>query len=262
MAVPIAIRPADAESIFDVGRRLNSLLEEAERQAAEGQLPETARSRLADVLDALRVKLSRKPERDPRSLFDLDEHLIELMDRVAEAVAESGEIPGDLVQEVNDYLEAFRWKVDRIASYWRWQESMATICGQEAERLAARKKAADGRVERLKSMLMAFMLSRSVKKLEGDKASIGMQQNSTASLIIDDPLQIEECFSENTIRFTKTEFQELVYQLPGGELRTRLETLLKGDGWQINGSAIRASIVSGSPVTGARLVKGHHVRVR
>src|SRR6187431_1680768 len=109
MAMPIAIRPAEAESIFDVGRRLNILLEEAERQATEGQLPEGERSRLADVLDALRVKLSRKTERDPRSLFDLDEHLIELMDRVEEAAAESGEIPAELVQEVNDYLEAFRW---------------------------------------------------------------------------------------------------------------------------------------------------------
>jgi hypothetical protein len=262
MAVPIAIRPADTESLFDVGRRLNSLLEEAERQSTEGQLPESARSRLADVLDALRVKLSRKTERDPRSLFDLDEHLVELMDRVEEAAAESGEIPAELVQEVNDYLEAFRWKVDRIASYWRWQESMAAICGQEAERLAARKKAADGRVERLKGMLLAFMTSRRVKRLEGDKASIGMQQNSTASLVIDNPLEVGECFCETAIRFTKTEFQELLYQLPEGDLRTRLEALLKGDGWQINGSAVRASIVNGSPVTGARLVKGHHVRVR
>src|SRR5262245_20830025 len=97
MAMPIAIRPAEAESIFDVGRRLNSLLEEAERQAAEGQLPESARSRLADVLDALRVKLSRKTERDPRSLFDLDDHLLDLMDRVEETAAENGEIPVELV---------------------------------------------------------------------------------------------------------------------------------------------------------------------
>ena len=71
---------------------------------------------------------------------------------------------------------------------------MAAICGHEAERLAARKKAADGRVEQLKSMLLAFMMSRGIKKLEGDKASIGMQQNSTASLVIDDPLQVGECF--------------------------------------------------------------------
>jgi hypothetical protein len=199
---------------------------------------------------------------EPQSLFDIDEHLAELMDRVEEATAEGAEIPADLIQEVNDYLEAFRSKVDRIAGYLRWQESIAAICGAEAERLSARKKAAEGRIERLKGMLMMFMMSRGLKKIEGDKASIGVQQNSTASLVIDDPLQIGECFWENLIRFTKTEFQEIVYQLPEGGLRRRLEVLLTGDGWQINGSAVRASIVNGAAVAGARLVKGHHVRVR
>jgi hypothetical protein len=89
-----------------------------------------------------------------------------------------------------------------------------------------------------------------------------MAVSSPASLVIDDALQVGEFFSENAIRFTKTEFQELLYQLPEGDLRTRLKALLKGGGWQINGSAVRASIVNRSPVPGARLVKSHHVRVR
>jgi hypothetical protein len=201
-------------------------------------------------------------ERDPRSLFDLDEHLVELMDRIEDAAAEGAEVPPELLQETNDYLEAFQSKVDRIAGYWRWQESIAGICSQEVDRLNARKKAAEGRLNRLKNMLLAFMMSRGVKRLEGEKASIGMQQNSASSLVIDDPLQIGECFHESAVRFTKTEFQELVYQLPEGDLRGRLEAVLKSDGWQVNGNAVRASIVNGSPVIGARLVKGHHVRLR
>jgi hypothetical protein len=196
------------------------------------------------------------------SLFDIDEHLIELMDRVEQASTEDAEIPANLVQEVNDYLAAFRSKVDRIAGYLRWQESVAAICGQEAERLNARKKAAEARVEWLKGMLLAFMSARALKKMEGDKACIGVQQNSTASLAIDNPLEISERFWETSIRFTKTEFQELVFQLSDGDLRRRLEGLLKGEGWQINGCAVRASIVNGAPVAGARLVKGHHVRLR
>src|SRR5213594_2625409 len=112
--------------------------------------------------------LSAKIERDPQSLFDLDERLIELMD-CAEDAAEQGEIPQELVDEINDYLEAFRTKVDRIAGYWRWQESIATICGEEAERLSVRKRAAERRVNRLKDMLLAFAMSRGFKKLEGEK---------------------------------------------------------------------------------------------
>ena len=200
--------------------------------------------------------------RDPRSLFDIDERLVELMDQVADAAADGQEPPSELIEEINEYIEAFQSKVDRIAGYLRWQESIASICGAEAERLSTRRKSAEGRVSRLKNMLLHFMLSRGLKKLEGDRAAIGLQPNSAASLVVDDPLKIGECFFERSIGFTKTEIQELIYQLPVGELRGRLETQLAEEGWQVNGSAIRAAIVNGSEVDGARLVKGHHIRIR
>jgi hypothetical protein len=101
-----------------------------------------------------------------------------------------------------------------------------------------------------------------VKRLEGQKAAIGLQTNSVASLVIDDPLQIGECFFERILRFTKTELQEIVYQLADGELRRRLETVLAAGGWEVGGSAIRFAIANGSNVAGARLVKGTHVRLR
>ena len=203
----------------------------------------------------------QNPDRVPQSLFDLDERLIELLERAEEA-AEHGEIPQELREEINDYLESFRTKVDRIAGYWRWQESIARICGEEAERLSVRKRAAEARVNRLKNMLLAFMMSRNFKKLEGEKAAIGLQSNGTASLVIDDPLQVGECFFEKTLRFTKTELQEIVYQLADGTLGRRLEAALAGDGWEINSSAVRFAITNGSAVSGARLMKGHHVRLR
>jgi hypothetical protein len=202
-----------------------------------------------------------KPERDPRSLFDLDERLVGLLESADEA-AEVGEIPQDLLQEINDYLEAFQTKVDRISGYWRWQESVAAICAEEAERLCARKRAAERRVNRLKEMLLAFMMSRGLRKLEGEKSTVGLQSNSMPSLVIDDPLQIGECFFHKTLRFTKTELQELVYQLSDGQLRQRLEAALMASGWEVDSSAVRFAITNGSNVAGARLVKGNHVRLR
>ncbi|MDA8218632.1 MAG: siphovirus Gp157 family protein [Dehalococcoidales bacterium] len=200
--------------------------------------------------------------RDPRSLFDIDERLVELMDQVADAAADGKELPSELVEEMNEYIEAFHYKVDRIAGYLRWQESIASICGAEAERLSGRKKAAEGRVSRLKNMLLHFMLSRGLKKLDGERAAIGLQPNSAASLVVDDPLKIGECFFERSIGFTKTELQELIYQLSAGDLRDRLEAQLAEDGWQVNGSAVRAAIVNGTEIDGVRLVKGHHIRIR
>ena len=214
-----------------------------------------------DAVEAPRSRPAQKPERDPRSLFDLDERLIELLERAEEA-AEDGDLPQELREEINDYLEAFRTKVDRIAGYWRWQESIGRICGDEADRLSVRKRAAERRVNRLKDMLLAFMMSRNFKKLDGEKAAIGLQSNGTASLVIDDPLQVGECFFEKTLRFTKTELQEIVYQLADGTLRRRLEAALAGDDWEISSSAVRFAITNGSAMSGARLVKGHHVRLR
>lgn len=257
----LAVSPNTSESVLDLAKRLAEVIEQAAQDSTDGRLPESSRERAADLVEGLRRHFARKSERDPRSLFDIDERLVDLMDRAEEA-AEAGEIPQELLQEINDYLEAFRMKVDRIAGYWRWQESIARICSEEVERLSARKRAAEGRVNRLKSMLLAFMMSRGLKKLEGEKAAIGMQVNSTASLVIDDPLQIGECFFESSIPFTKTELQEIVYQLADGELRRRLEAALGRDGWEINGSAVRFAITNNSPVAGARLAKGHHVRLR
>lgn len=252
---------ASSESVFDIGDRLTGLLKQARQEAIGGTIPGNVLARLADVVETLRSRVIHKAERDPRSLFDLDERLIELLE-CADDAAQVGEIPQELLLEINDYLEAFQTKVDRIAGYWRWQESIAAICGEEADRLSTRKRAAERRLNRLKEMLLAFMMSRGAKRLEGEKAAIGLQGNSMASLAIDDPLQIGECFFEKSLRFTKTELQEIVYQLADGQLLSRLKAALAASGWEIDGSAVRSAITNGSNIPGVRLVKGHHVRLR
>jgi hypothetical protein len=140
----VAVLARAPESVFEIGKRLNELLMEAEADSEGDGLPESSRERIANVVEALRTGVVRRPERDLRSLFDLDEELIERMDRVEDATADGGEVPAELLQEVNDYFEAFRTKVDRIAGYWRWQESIADIYAKEAERLRGKAKGRSG----------------------------------------------------------------------------------------------------------------------
>lgn len=265
--MPVAVEPGEEqapaeESVFDMGVRLASLLADAGEGAIGGQLPDAVKEHIADLAEAIRRRLARKAERDPRSLFELDERFVELMDRADEEASETGEVSADLVVEITDYLEAFRGKVDRIAGYCRWQESIVRICGEEADRLAARKKTAAGRVDRLKGMLITFLLTRGQKKLEGETSSIALQTNGTPSLVIDDPLRIGAGFYECSLRFTKPELQDLASQLEEGPLRHRLEATVQGAGWTINESAVRAALVNNQNVDGARLTKGHHVRIR
>jgi hypothetical protein len=257
----LAIVPGKPETISGLSRRLAELLEQSESEGAQSQLPDATREQATGLVEALRRRIVRKPDHDHRSLFDLDERLIELMSLVEEATDAGGEISKELAQEIDIYLEAYRLKVDRIVGYWRWQQSIADISSKEAERLAARKKAAENRVTRLKGFLFAFMMARGIKKLEGETSDIGIQRNSTASLVVDDPLQIGERFFERSVRFNKTELQEIVYQLTEGEVRRRLELALK-DGWEVNGEAVRAAVLNHEVIAGARLVTGSHVRIR
>jgi hypothetical protein len=250
------------QSVFELGQRLAQLLSDASQEATGGQLPDVLRERVADLAEAIRRRTAETAERDPRSLFDLDDRLIELMDRAEEEASDSGEVSETLQVEITEYLDAFRGKADRIAGYWRWQEWIARICGEEVDRLSARKKAADSRVNRLKSMLLTFMVSRGSKKLEGEKTCIGMQPNSNPLLVVDDPLQIGDGFYEHQTRLTKPEVREIVHRLTDGELRRRMEFVLQGDQWEMNTSAVRAALVTNAAVQGARLVKGHHVRIR
>jgi len=89
---------SQTESIFDLGDRLATLLHQIREQTVHDEIPETCLSRLADTVEVLRSRLVRRTERDPRSLFELDQRLIELMDR-AEDTAEQGEIPQDLLEK-------------------------------------------------------------------------------------------------------------------------------------------------------------------
>src|SRR6266849_5680309 len=146
------------ETASGLSRRLAELLEQNESEGVQSQLPDATREQAIGLMEALRSRIVRKPDRDHRSLFDLDDRLIELMSLVEEAAEAGREISTELAQEIDTYLEAYRLKVDRIVGYWRWQQSIADISSKEAERLAARKKASENRVIRLKGFLFAFMM--------------------------------------------------------------------------------------------------------
>src|SRR6266705_2675348 len=148
----LAVVHGTPETVSGLSRRLAELLEQSESEGVQGQLPDATREQATGLVEALRRRIVRKPDRDHRSLFDLDDRLIELMGLVEEAADDGGEISKELAQEIDTYLEAYRLKVDRIVGYWRWQQSIADISSKETERLAARKKEAENRVTRLKEL--------------------------------------------------------------------------------------------------------------
>ena len=99
MAPVELIVAAAPESVFDIGDRLTGSLKQAKQEAIDGGIPGNVLARLADTVEALRSRVVHKVERDPRSLFDLDERLIELLECADEA-AQDGEVPQELLQRL------------------------------------------------------------------------------------------------------------------------------------------------------------------
>ena len=137
------------------------------------------------------------------------------------------------------------------------------IHGDDHGRIAERRAALRARAE-------AESGAGGLEVIEGDAStpeSVGLALSAMTFaigrrfVVVDDPLQIGERFFERSVRFSKTELQEIVYQLTEGEVRHRLELALK-DGWEVNGEAVRAAVVSQEIIAGARLVTGSHVRIR
>ncbi len=196
------------------------------------------------------------------TLFEIDRELDELLDNAeAEAAANQGQISAETKQAIEAYLEAFHKKVDAIAGYIRYQEIVAETARREEQRLAVRKRAAENRVKSLKEMLVYFLLARGLKKMEGELNTISLQKNGQPSLVVDDPSAVPDCFYEASVRLCKTELQALVTQLPDGELRARLERALQHE-LGIAQGAVRSALLKGKAIAGARLYKGHHIRLR
>ena len=73
----LAVMPVASEPVSCLSRRLADLLAQGE---ADGiQLPDAAREQATLLVEVLRRRILRTPDRDHRSLFDLDDRLIELM---------------------------------------------------------------------------------------------------------------------------------------------------------------------------------------
>ena len=60
MSFAVLAPPSSPESVFEAGRRLAELLDQAEKDSVAGQLTEPLRIRIADVVEALRIRVARK----------------------------------------------------------------------------------------------------------------------------------------------------------------------------------------------------------
>jgi hypothetical protein len=84
--------------------------------------------------------------------------------------------------------------VDRIGRFVRLMEAREQFCRSEIARLADRARAAAGKVDCTKSMVLFYLVSRDLKKIEGLEFTLRAQKNRQ------DSVRINQCADSMMVR--------------------------------------------------------------
>jgi Siphovirus Gp157 len=190
------------------------------------------------------------------SLFEIDKELEVAFDAAMEE-EQNGSMSEETRRHCTDLFAEFGRKVDRIARYVRATEFKARAAKEEAERLAARHKSAQNRVEQVKSMLSYFMQSRGLKRLEGELNTIRLQKNGQASLQLD-PVSLPDEYNRRDFSLMQRDWLKVLESITAPELRAVFTSAITKI--EPHKELIRQKLQAGEEVPGASLVKGQHVR--
>jgi hypothetical protein len=192
------------------------------------------------------------------SLFDIDMELDCLLEQMEEEVEAGGEPSQDLVARFQQFCEAHGEKVDRIGRFVRMMEAREQFCRSEAARLTDRARAAAGRVERTKNMVLYYLLSRDLKKIEGYQFTLRAQKNSQGSVRITDEAALPKSYCRIDARIDGVIWETVLSLLPD-ELSKSLESSVQE--MRPDADAIKAAAMRNEHVPGTEVRRGSHLRV-
>ena len=192
------------------------------------------------------------------SLLEIDMELDGLLEQIEEQVESEGQASEDLVARFQQFCEAHGEKVDRIGRFVRMMEAREQFCRSEAARLSERARAAGGKVDRTKNMVLYYLLSRDLKKIEGHQFTLRAQKNSQDSVRITDEAAVPKSYCRIDARIDGVVWETVLSLLPG-ELAKSLETSVQEV--RPNADAIKSAAMRNENVPGAEVRRGSHLRV-
>jgi hypothetical protein len=193
------------------------------------------------------------------SLFEIDAELDGLLDEIEEQTAQGGEPAGELVARFQQFCSAHDEKVDRIGRFLRRMEAREQFCRSEAARLSDRARAAAGKVERSRNMVLYYLMSRDLKSIEGREFTLRAQKNSQDSVRITDEEALPTAFRKIDARIGGVLWETLLANLPD-ELGKMLDSTVEES--RPDTDSIKAAILREEQVPGAELRRGWHLRIK
>ena len=192
------------------------------------------------------------------SLFEIDVELDGLLEEIEGQVESEGQAAEDLVARFQQFCEAHGEKVDRIGRFVRIMEAREQYCRSESARLTDRARAAAGKVERTKNMVLYYLLSRDIKKIEGYQFTLRAQKNGQDSVRITDQAVVPKCYCRIDARIDGVIWETVLSLLPD-ELAKVLESSIQET--RPDNDAIKAAVAQNEMVPGAEVRRGTHLRV-
>jgi hypothetical protein len=196
---------------------------------------------------------------EANSLFEIDMELDGLLEQIEGQVESEGQAAEDLVARFQQFCEAHGEKVDRIGRFVRIMETREQYCRSEAARLADRARAAAGKVERTKNMVLYYLLSRDLKKIEGHQFTLRAQKNSQDSVRITEEAALPLAYRKIDARIGGVLWETVLASLPD-ELGRMLESAVEESRPDMD--SIKAAIQREENIPGAELRRGWHLRIK
>lgn len=195
---------------------------------------------------------------ESNSLFQIDAELDDLLEEIQMQTEHGGGVATELMARFHVFCHAHGEKVDRIGRFVRTMEAREQHCRSEAARLGDRARAAANKVERTKSMVLYYLASRDLKKVEGQEFTLRIQKNSQESVKITDEGAVPTAYRSVEVRMDGVLWETVLSLLPDDLSRTLESSVQEA---RPDSEAIKAAASRQEEVPGAHVQRGYHLRV-
>lgn len=192
------------------------------------------------------------------SLFEIDRELDALLDEIEDEIENRGEASAELTNRFQQFCEAHSEKADRIGRFLRMMEARVQYCRSEATRLQERARSSERKAAQTKYMVMYYLKSRDLRKIEGREYTLRIQKNSQDSVRFTDETQVPMRYRTIAARIDGPLWEQLIESVP--EKVRRLLVASIQDAPPSN-EAVKNAVQSQIAVPGAEVYRGDHLRV-
>ena len=192
------------------------------------------------------------------SLFEIDRELDDLLDRTEEEIETLGEASPELIDRFQVFCEAHSEKADRIGRFLRMMEARVQYCRSEASRLQDRARSCDRKVTQTKNMVMYYLISHELKKIEGREFTLRIQKNSQDSVRFTDETLVPMRYRNVVVRLDGALWERLVESVPDDFKRPLVASIQEASP---SNETIKNAVQNQIAVPGAEVYRGDHLRV-